>query len=499
MNASQTPLDLARELQRFNVSPLPILAGTKRPATAWRQWQHYGPPPAQLPNLFERPGITVGALTGEPSDRLLVLDCDNRKTLDATIHRLGAPITWIVETARGGHIYLRTPVPVKGTRAEGMDVKAQKGYVLAPGAIHPTGVRYAWLQRANKIHEIADLAALDWLELQPVPTRPDAMPSRAWDLLTQDRTQVRKPTGEFYASESEREYAAVCALVNADWDYARILGAFEKHALTHGHYKKKIAERGTETARAWLRAEYDAARVFVLENISAETETVRKVRAFALAKSWQGATGATDRACYLAHLEIAERTGKLTYGASARELAEIAGVNKFTANKANHRLTQANLIALAKQCTATQAHRWTLKTTDAGLVQSFTQCVRDCTSPASLTHDAFRRQGLGKAAAQIYDTLHTATRGLTIRTLAQRTGRHAVTVARQIKHMHALGMVTPGEISRRAVCWQIVPEVRLNEIAHRLETSGLGANQKNEHKKQRAKHRQDLNAGRGVA
>ena len=72
-----TPLELARTLYAENLAPIPIHAGTKRPATKWKRFQTTGPDAQQLPLLFERDNITVGVLCGAASDRLLVLDCDN--------------------------------------------------------------------------------------------------------------------------------------------------------------------------------------------------------------------------------------------------------------------------------------------------------------------------------------------------------------------------------------------------------------------------------------
>ena len=150
-----TPLELARTLYAENLAPIPIHAGTKRPATKWKRFQTTGPDAQQLPLLFERDNITVGVLCGAASDRLLVLDCDNAEAFGRALAALKDPDTHIIQTGRkgGAHIYVRTPVPVKTTRIDGLDAKAQGAYVLAPGAMHPSGVRYKWMHRAPTIYE----------------------------------------------------------------------------------------------------------------------------------------------------------------------------------------------------------------------------------------------------------------------------------------------------------------------------------------------------------
>jgi hypothetical protein len=59
------------------------------------------------------------------------------------------PATVEAITARGRHVYFRTPegAAVRNTAskiAPGLDTRGDGGYVLAPPSIHPSGKRYAW-------------------------------------------------------------------------------------------------------------------------------------------------------------------------------------------------------------------------------------------------------------------------------------------------------------------------------------------------------------------
>ena len=73
------------------------------------------------------------------------------------------PPTVEVITARGRHLYFRTPeTPVRnstGRIAPGIDVRGDGGYVLAPPSVHPSGRAYAWGVDSAK----AFASAPDWL------------------------------------------------------------------------------------------------------------------------------------------------------------------------------------------------------------------------------------------------------------------------------------------------------------------------------------------------
>ncbi len=164
-------LALARDLTKYRLAPLPIRAGTKLAACKWRDYQVSGPSAADLQALFESPDLlTVGVLCGAPSDRLLVLDCDSEAALAEMLRALGDPATWVVRTPRGGHIYLRTPRPVRSMLSpnnHAVDVLAQGQYVLAPGAVHPNGSRYDFIRQTPAILELRSLDAIPGVTLAP--------------------------------------------------------------------------------------------------------------------------------------------------------------------------------------------------------------------------------------------------------------------------------------------------------------------------------------------
>lgn len=114
------------------------------------------------------PFANIGILTGEESG-LIVVDIDNKggKTGSANLATLaldhgGLPVTLTATTGSGEHLLFRYPnVPVKNSAskiADGVDVRAERGYIVAAPSLHANGRRYAW---KDSEHPLADIPA--WL------------------------------------------------------------------------------------------------------------------------------------------------------------------------------------------------------------------------------------------------------------------------------------------------------------------------------------------------
>ena len=131
----------------------------------WRQW-----PDANI-------GIATGRATG-----LVVIDIDTRHQGDEYFPELPAqfgalPETWEVQTGGGGrHLYLRSPAGVRIRNrtnwVQGVDVRGEGGYVVAPPSVHPSGRRYEW-ELSSRPGEIglAELPPL-WMGALAAPEPP---------------------------------------------------------------------------------------------------------------------------------------------------------------------------------------------------------------------------------------------------------------------------------------------------------------------------------------
>jgi hypothetical protein len=135
--------------------------------TWWAQW----------------PDANIGILTGSTSG-LLVLDVDNkagrcgRENLAALAGAHGGlPATLTASTGSGEHFFFKHPgEAVKnsaGTLAEGVDVRGERGYVVAAPSLHASGKRYAFASGEQTLAEVPP-----WLlaKLRPKGERIQTMP-----------------------------------------------------------------------------------------------------------------------------------------------------------------------------------------------------------------------------------------------------------------------------------------------------------------------------------
>jgi hypothetical protein len=150
----------------------------------WRKW----------------PTANVQIATGKVSG-LLVLDVDprhgGRESLEKLVHQHG-PLPRTVRSATGGdgdHFYLahHDVLPSRNALLPGLDVKADKGLVVAPPSLHASGKRYRW----------ADGCSPEELELAPAPAWLVELAQAARPAQAQRVTYARSDVREL--PESARE------------------------------------------------------------------------------------------------------------------------------------------------------------------------------------------------------------------------------------------------------------------------------------------------------
>ena len=107
--------------------------------------------PATINSWWEaRPDRNIGVACGKAS-HIVVLDIDGEDgevSLAALEGRHGKlPATVEAITGNGRHVYLKTSAAVPnsvGKLGPGLDVRGDRGYVIAPPSVHPSGRIYAW-------------------------------------------------------------------------------------------------------------------------------------------------------------------------------------------------------------------------------------------------------------------------------------------------------------------------------------------------------------------
>jgi hypothetical protein len=152
-------------------SVLPLRPREKRPLVPWAHLQNERPSRDDIAEWFQRwPDANIGIVTGEIS-RLIALDVDPKHGGDAALERLErqyGPLSATVEAATGGggrHLYFAHPGGLVRNRAglaQGIDLRGDGGYIVAPPSLHPSGRPYEWV--AGRTPDEIPLAPLPrWL------------------------------------------------------------------------------------------------------------------------------------------------------------------------------------------------------------------------------------------------------------------------------------------------------------------------------------------------
>ncbi|MBR0719392.1 bifunctional DNA primase/polymerase [Bradyrhizobium liaoningense] len=131
------------------VPVFPVEPRGKKPAVK-RSFYAATTNPATIRRYWTDPDRNIGIPTGAPSG-VLVLDIDGEEG-EASLRSLEAkhgalPKTRTVLTRRGHHLWFAYPGAIPSSIAqvgEGLDVRADGGYVVAPPSIHETGHIYTF-------------------------------------------------------------------------------------------------------------------------------------------------------------------------------------------------------------------------------------------------------------------------------------------------------------------------------------------------------------------
>ncbi|PCN50263.1 DNA primase [Candidatus Geothermarchaeota archaeon ex4572_27] len=170
-------IDLYR---RAGLSFFPLKRGDKRPLAkllpdgSWRPYQSRLPGDEEVREWLRHEPINVAVVCGAVSGNLAVLDFEGEEAFKWFLGRVrgtkaeySVANTWIVRTGRGFHVYLRAPEPVrtKPRLRQGLDVKGEGGYVVAPPSLHPSGAEYVFVFNDPRRVGIARLEREEWEEL----------------------------------------------------------------------------------------------------------------------------------------------------------------------------------------------------------------------------------------------------------------------------------------------------------------------------------------------
>lgn len=475
--------------EKWGFDTVPLRDGEKTPIS--RNWQKRDPDDmwARVP-LDVNIGIRCGGRIG-----VAVLDCDE-KTTPGTFENaknwlgglgFGPGRYPVVSTASGvgRHIYLRTNEHLDGNyRLLARDFGAGE-FRYGPGSMvvaPPSDIGQTPYQLISG--DFRDLPLIEMVEVanilksgSGVVRRQQHISRYAWELL-------RGKGLEKYKSRSEAEYAILVLLINSGHNFESALSLFLENPCA-GKFRE-LNNKNPSDAIRWLALSFNEAKEWATTHESLTRQEIRALMDTAQSRAWPGRTGSYDRAVYLAHLEIAFEASRDTYAASSRGLAEIAGITYMTASKASKRLIKQGLISLENPGTRELAAVYSLNKNALTYTLPSIPCVGKCKSKRA--HDAFRRQGLGKAASEVWETL--LRKGpMAAKQLAQYTGRHVGTIRRALKKMSSLVDQYTGEyfmlVQKGDKGLWMALNVDLDQAARLLGTAGAGERQRQEHAMQR--------------
>lgn len=495
-----TTLDLylaRQEYEELGIDTIPLRPGTKEAMR--RHWQ------TRDPSILWR-GVPENAnigLRGGGNAAIAFLDCDEKKrpgTFDNAVSWMSglgySPGSYpLIQTASqvGRQIYIAFSGGLPGHSRNLANEFGAGEFRYGPGAYvtaPPSQVgNSVYTLLAGNYHQLPRVALVDVLpilgnkDVSQVPA--DGLPSvprRAMALLNGRNV-------ENFRSRSEAEQSLIASLVNAGHPFESVLDLFLRYPCA-GKFAE-LYRRSESNAIRWLRHSYDEAVAWTSKTDSKTRQVIAAMREWAESRPWPGRTGATDRAVFIAHCQIAYRAGRLVYAAACRDLAEAAGVNHMTARNATRRLIEANLLSLVNPATVEYANVYQLVTGGHRYTLPATPNVWECISMSS---DVFRFQGLGKSASEVWAALQNGP--ATEQELVEATGRSIKTVKRVLARMSDLADTVTGEfipmVEKIDGRWSAIEGVDLDHVALVVGTAGAGERQQERHRQERRAHRRML-------
>jgi replicative DNA helicase len=159
-------LDFARGYAKFGWQSFPCLPKDKKPMVRWADVA------TTEDNMLvgwwdTNPTANIGIACGKRSG-VIVLDVDaghgGYESLTDLIDKYGKlPDTPVSKTGSGGeHIFFRHPgIEIRNSASklgQGLDIRGDGGYVVAPPSLHPNGKRYEWVVKPSQT-PLADMPA----------------------------------------------------------------------------------------------------------------------------------------------------------------------------------------------------------------------------------------------------------------------------------------------------------------------------------------------------
>lgn len=408
----------------------------------------------------------LAVMCGRTSGDLFVIDCETPKALSHHMEQLrkrSIPL-WVVKTARGGHIYLRS------TRGEvesipagvipDVEIRGAGGYVLAPPSLHPSGVCYEWLVREGSSIPQVDPARIDWLftakrnavdltvrpkrrKLQVIALSPNSALSKA------TRDYIARGAALPEGTRNNRLFAAACDMLGCSYAAIEVEAILKPIALASGLSLYEV-EATLASASSQTRT---PSRPQSIHHKHDDRYSWRLAMLYATLHRWDGPTASQERALFLAMIERHRLGGneRGVFRASIRELAAMARMGINTVQRILRRWQQLGqpIIFHVGSDQTSGAHTWRFADRVYQHARRFLANNPDHLIPAHWLHysealftsDVVERGGVGKSAMFLYSFMQQLNRAAFPSELARLSNLSINQVNYGLAKLRELGLV----------------------------------------------------------
>lgn len=462
--------------QGLNVFPLPPQQKEAKWPWKWHQRHRYDLDHLlTLIEALQRPNLAV--MTGRTSQNLFVFDCENEQEFSQQCQKIraaGLPL-WAVQTARGGHVYLKSNGGEIANRrvSDTLEIRGSNGYVVAPFSIHPSGVVYTWISQEGNEIPVVSLSQLPWLSLETAHRQKK---------ITQSGLHFRQQIERLSQAKRGTRYNTLGQVATSlGWRLPYLDRAeVERQLIEACRENGYLADHGLSVVRSQIRSGLDRGESGTGDFTSKKHKTIQA--ALAVIKNFRGRTAIADSKVARAIVRRFELSREEIFRASTREIAELARVNRNTASAALERLVKRGFITREGFDETTRASQFSM-----GLL------VRECNfgplnkmeednGPILHSHDAFERGAVGEVGRLVLEGLqkfgpHSPTR------LAEQMG-----ITRDRTNYGLRRLLQFGLVERDNGIYHATSRA-LDEVAEQAGTLGKGDRRSEAHNRQRSAYR----------
>lgn len=313
---------------------------------------------ASLWNITRRGVPNIGVMAGATSGNLLIIDCDTKAAFEKMLSELARRIIpyWAFTSHRGGAFLVRViegevkNVYKKKSKIKDVELLGRAHYAVLPPSIHPKGTPYAWytpIPSASLLDPSASIppvpiAVLDWLGAELHKAGRDELP--ALDVPAELRCLSRNNQLTWLNSSKDGArnldaFNVACDLKGNGFSKSRAMDIMREFAarcdppLDDKELKARVK---SAYSRERTRARDFVTSQGIEDNASRVTRyDWEAAQEFADSYDWRGnfeRKAKSARRMFQACIDRARMSHSRVWRASRRELAELANVNKGTAD-----------------------------------------------------------------------------------------------------------------------------------------------------------------------